>query len=239
MIRNCLLFALLSPVMMSGQVKDVSAYKNGVKLNPLGMVLNNVSILYERSLHEHWSLQLGAAYRWGGNIPKAFGFGKLIASSSSRGIQGFSITPEVRYYFNFCECEGLNTGLYAGLYGRLTRLYGDLDFHYWSGSEYIDLATAGNFRELGGGIQLGYKFIFKGRFLVDFMFAGPRLSSNKIKISVDSDYAVELVPLIEDAINEKLEWLGMDPISINPSPELESNFGFRYFRYGVGFGVLF
>jgi hypothetical protein len=49
----------------------------------------------------------------------------------------------------------------------------------------------------------------------------------------------ELVPIIEDAINEKLEWLGMDPITINPSPDMEATFGFKYFRYGISFGILF
>jgi hypothetical protein len=143
------------------------------------------SLLYERNLNEHWSLQLGAGYRWGGGIPKAFGLGSLIVTSNSRGIRGFSITPEVRYYFNFCECGGSGTGLYAGLYGRYTSLYGDLTFNYWSEDQYIDVATAGNFHEMGGGLQFGYLFKIKNRFVVDIMFAGPRLASNKISFSID------------------------------------------------------
>ena len=234
-----LFLVLLTPMLVSAQVKDISAHKNNVKINLVGLILHNASLLYERSLNEHWSLQLGAGYRWGGDIPEVFGLGSLVLTSNSKGVRGYSITPEVRYYFNFCECGGPNTGLYAGLYGRFTKLYGDLSFHYWSEDQYVDVATAGNFREMGGGLQFGYLFKFKGRFLVDIMFAGPRLSTNKIKFSIDSDYAEELVPIIEDAINEKLEWLGMDPISLDPSPELEADFGFRYFRYGIGFGVLF
>ncbi|MEA3460718.1 MAG: DUF3575 domain-containing protein, partial [Bacteroidota bacterium] len=237
--RTCMFLVLLSPMLASAQLKTPTAYKNSVKLNLAGMALHNVSMLYERSLNEHWSLQLGAGYRWGGDIPKVFGLGGLIMTSNSQGVRGYSITPEIRYYFNFCECGGPGTGLYAGLYGRFTKLYGDLTFHYWSETEYIDVATAGNFRELGGGLQIGYQFKFKERFLVDFMFAGPRLASNKINFSIESDYVEELVPIIEDAINEKLEWLGMDPISLDPSTDLEANFGFKYFRYGIGFGILF
>jgi len=233
------MLVMLTPLLLSAQVKTPALYKNNVKLNLAGLALHNASLLYERNLNEHWSLQLGAGYRWGGNIPKAFGLGSLIVTSNSRGIRGFSITPEVRYYFNFCECGGSGTGLYAGLYGRYTSLNGDLTFNYWSEDQYIDVATAGNFHEMGGGLQFGYLFKFKNRFLVDIMFAGPRLASNKISFSIDSDYVEELVPIIEDAINEKLEWLGMDPITINPSPDMEATFGFKYFRYGISFGVLF
>ena len=160
-----IILVLLSPMLASAQIKTPSVYKNSVKMNLVGMALHNISLLYERSLNEHWSLQAGAGYRWGGDIPKAFG--------------------------------------------------------------------------LGGGVQFGYQFIFKERFLVDFMFAGPRLSSNKINFSLESDYLEELVPIIEDEINEKLEWLGMDPISIDSSTDLEAKFGFRYFRYGISFGFLF
>lgn len=233
------MLVMLTPLLLSAQVKTPPLYKNNVKINLVGMALHNASLLYERSLNEHWSLQLGGAFRWGGDIPKAFGLGNLVVTSNYRGLRGYSMTPEVRYYFNFCECWGSNTGLYAGLYGRLTRLYGDLTFNIWSEDQYINVATAGNFRELGGGVQFGYLFKFKNRFLVDFMFAGPRLSTNKISFSIDSDYVEELVPIIEDAINEKLEWLGQDPISIEPSPDMEAKFGFKYFRYGIGFGILF
>ena len=71
------------------------------------------------------------------------------------------------------------------------------------------------------------------------MFAGPRLAKNKMTFSVDSDYADEVIPIIEEEINEKLEWLGMEPIDIEPSTELEARFGFRYLRYGISFGFLF
>lgn len=236
---SSLFLVLLTPMLVCAQVKDLSANKNSVKMNLAGLILHNASLLYERSLNEHWSLQLGAGFRWGGDIPKAFGLGSLILTSNSQGVRGYSITPELRYYFNFCECGGPNTGLYAGLYGRFTKLYGDLTLHYWTENQYVDEASAGNFREMGSGLQLGYQFIFKDRFLVDIMFAGPRLSTNKIKFSIDSDYAEEVVPIIEDAINEKREWFGMDPISLNPSPELEADFGLRYLRYGIGFGILF
>jgi hypothetical protein len=232
---------LLLPVSVLAQADTAFTYKNSLKVNLLGMTFNNFSLLYERSLNEHWTVLAASSYRWGGDIPKTFALGNIIVNSESRGIRGFSFTPELRYYYNFCQCEGSPSGLYTGLYGRLTKYFGDLDINVWTGEEYLDVATAGNFREFGLGLQLGYQFIIKGRFLVDLMFAGPRLGTNKIKFSIESDYAEEVIPIVEEEINEKLEWLGMDPISIEPSAEanFELDFGFRYFRYAVGFGILF
>jgi len=197
----------------------VPDYKNIVKVNTAALLLSNVSLLYERKLNEHWTVLTGAGCRWGGSVPKAFGLGDVIVTSKSAGITGFSFTPEIRYYFNFCECGGSPSGLYAGLYGRFT--------------------VTSNLREFGGGLQLGYQFIFKQRWTVDFMFAGPRLSTYKIKADLESDDLEALVSAIEEKINERREAIGMDPISIDPSAELEVNFGFKNFRYAIGVGFLF
>lgn len=227
------------PGLSHAQADTLSVYNNSLKINTLSMVLRSVSLLYERSLNEHWSVQAGAGYRWGGDIPKAFALGNIVVDAQSKGIRGYSFTPELRYYFNLCDCDGASTGLYAGLYGRFTRYHGDLSIHAWTGSEYVDVISAGNLREYGLGLQLGYQFTIRKRFVVDLMFAGPRMSSNKISFSLDSDYVEELIPIIEDEINEKLEWLGLDPISIEPSTEMEAKFGFQYFRYAIGFGYRF
>jgi len=238
-VSASIILMLLIPMLARGQDTIVPDYKNIVKINTAALLLNNASLLYERKLNEHWTVLAGAGYRWGGSTPKAFGLGEIIVSNNTSGIRGFSITPEIRYYFNFCECGGSPSGLYAGLYGRYTKYYGDLTFNIWNGSEYYDALVTSNLRELGGGLQLGYQFIFKQRWTVDFMFAGPRLSTYKFKADLESNDLEALVDAIEEEVNKRLEAIGMDPISIDPSTELEANFGFRNFRYAIGFGILF
>jgi len=205
----------------------------------VAIAFNNVSLLYERQLNTNWSLIAGAGYRWGGGIPKVFGLGDVIITSSTGGLQGYSFTPEVRYYFNYCDCGGGQTGFYAGLYGRYTKFRGDLKFNVWTGSEFLDVGGIGNLRELGVGIQLGYQFVFAKRFSVDIMFAGPRKSFNKLTLSLDSQYVEEISDVLEEEINKRLEWLGKDPISINAQPETEVNFRFTNFRYGLAVGYRF
>ncbi len=225
--------------MAKAQDTIVPEYKNSVKVNTAALLFSNVSTLYERKLNQHWTVLAGAGYRWGGNAPKALGLGEAIITTESSGITGFSLTPEVRYYFNFCECGGSPSGFYAGLYGRYTKYFGSLSFNFWNGSEYKQALVASNLRELGAGLQLGYQFVFKQRWTVDIMFAGPRLSTYKLSADLDSEDLEALISTIEEEINKKLDWLGMDPISIDPSTELEVNFGFKNFRYAIGFGILF
>ena len=238
-VSACILVMLLFPLMARAQDSIVPDYKNIVKVNTAALLFSNVSLLYERKLNEHWTVLAGTGYRWGGSVPKVLGLGDVIVSSETNGITGFSITPELRYYFNFCECGGSPSGFYTGLYTRFTKYYGDLTFNVWNGSEYYDALVTSNLRELGGGLQLGYQFIFKQRFTVDFMFAGPRLSTYKLKADLDSDDLEALVSAIEEGINERRAAIGMDPISIDPSAELEANFGFKNFRYAIGVGFLF
>lgn len=231
--------ALLLSIPGYSQTLRDSIYKNTIKLNSAAIILNNASLLYERDLKKNWSLMLGAGYRWGGDIPKAFGMGSLVVTSESSGLRGYSLTPEVRYYFNFCDCGAPKTGFYAGLYGRFSRFYGDLTFNVWNGSDYIDVGAAGNLREFGGGIQLGYQFVFKKRFVVDLMFAGPRRSHLRMDLNLDSEFLEESIPLIEEEINKRLAWLGKDPISLDVHPEVHHTFGFTNFRYAVGIGYRF
>ena len=66
---------------------------------------------------------------------------------------------------------------------------------------------------------------------------GPGFSL-KESFSIESDYLDELVPAIEEEINRRLDLLGIDPISIDPSSEMKANFGYRNFRYCIGIGIL-
>jgi hypothetical protein len=234
-----LILALFLSIPTYSQTLKDSTYKNTIKVNGAGVLLNNASLLYERDLKKNWSMMLGAGYRWGGDIPKAFGLGSVVVTSNSKGLRGYSITPEVRYYFNYCECGGPRTGFYAGIYGRFTRLYGDLAFNVWNGSEYIDVGAAGGLREFGGGIQLGYQFVFKKRFVIDLMFAGPRRSHLKVDLALESDFIEDAIPLIEEEINKRLAWFGKEPISLDMHPEVEHTFGFTNFRYALGIGYRF
>lgn len=224
---------------LAAQPVEPEMYRNAVKINSMALYFKNISLQYERRLNNHWTVLMGAGYKWGGKIPEVVGLGEVVLTSSTSGLRGYNFTPEVRYYFNFCDCTGSHTGFYAGLYARNTKFYGDLTFNFWNGTNYVDVAGTGNMREFGAGVQLGYQFVFKKRFIVDLMFAGPRTSFQRAKLTIDSDYAAELIPLIEEELNKRLEWFGRDPVSIPVRAETEVDFNITSFRYALGFGYIF
>jgi hypothetical protein len=234
--------AMLSLFLVSGSgygqsLKD-TAYSNTVKINLAAGYFRNVSLFYERWFNDRWSAQLGAGYKITGKIPKFAALGDFVVTSNTGGIRGFSVAPEVRYHFNLCDC-GRHTGLYAGAYSKLTWLYGDVTFNHWNGSEYVDVGAAGDLREIGFGLQLGYQFTLWERLVVDLFFMGPRTSFQKLHMELDSDFATEVIPRIEEELNKRLEALGLDPVEIPVSPEFTIDFRFNNFRYGIGIGYIF
>ncbi len=228
---------LLSPGLTAQDTKD-SVKRNEIKLNLVASQFRNISLYYEHLLNENWSLQLGAAYKIGGQIPKFVGLGELVISSPTGGVAGYSFTPEVRYYFrNFSEPVG--QGLYLGGYTRYTYFFGEVLFQYWDGNEYLDLEAAGNLSEFGLGLQLGYKVVLKEKWVIDLMFMGPRASLNWVGMELESEFAEEVIPKIEAEINKRLEGLGMEPISLPTEAGAHTRFNMINFRFALAIGYRF
>ncbi len=237
-----LILSVVSLILLTGsgfgQSPKDTAYSNSVKINLAAGLFRNLSLFYERRFSDRWSFQVGAGYKFMGKIPKIAGLGEFVVTSNTRGIMGFGFAPEVRYHFNMCDC-GRYTGLYAGAYSKVSYYYGDLTFLHWNGNRYVDVGGAGNLWESGIGIQLGYQFTLWERVVVDLFFMGPRISYQKLHMKLDSDFAGEVIPRIEEELNRRLEALGLDPVEIPVSPEFSVGFRFNNFRYGVGIGYIF
>ena len=75
--------------------------------------------------------------------------------------------------------------------------------------------------------------------IVDLLFLGPRTSFQRLTLALDEDFASEIIPLIEAEINERLDWWGIDPISMPDNPSVSVDFRFNHFRYAIGIGFLF
>lgn len=230
-------FLLVSAGSAAQQNKD-SIYYNSVKWNVAGLGFNNISMFYERTLNDHWSVQLGAAYKFGGDIPEFLGLGQIAVEVESGGLTGYSLSPEGRYYFWNKRCDE-RSGLYLGAYGRIADFTGNLTFYYWDGTDYVDIGGAGDIQEYGLGLQLGYQVTLGKHWLVDLMFMGPRTSFHRLKLELDSDFLEEVIPIIEDELNEKLAWWGMDPVTLTEESTVKIDFRFSNFRYGIGVGYRF
>jgi hypothetical protein len=129
------------------------AYRNAIKLNVPSLVLGNISMSYERVLSEKVSVQLQAGYWVGGTI-------------QDTKWTGYSLTPEVRYYFT----DHLRPeGAYLAAFGRYQEIESDIK----NAESQVSL------QRIGGGVAIGYQFVLGGRVTWD-TFVGPQILHNTI-----------------------------------------------------------
>jgi hypothetical protein len=127
--------------------------ENGLKLNILSPVYNNLSLSYQHLVTPFKSFQITAAY---------MDFNDYVnEGNDDLRVQGFSLTPEFRINFNG---YGLN-GFYAGPFLR----YMDYQKIYNNTSYLIEDSK---FKSIGLGFNIGHQFIIKNTVLID-LFAGP------------------------------------------------------------------
>jgi hypothetical protein len=236
--RAIMLLIACSATVVLAQDSIAVHLPNALKLNIAAAAFRKVSLSYERQLNGHWSLEAGGGYKFGGKIPKFIGLGDFAVTSDTRGLRGYSISADARYHFSNCPCDG-RTGLYAGAYINTSGLWGDLRFSYWNGTDYVDAGGTGDLREYGIGLQLGYQLVLRERFIIDLLFMGPRTSFQRLKMDLDSQFAADVIPQIEEEINQRLDWWGMDPISIPTDASAVVDFRFNNFRYSISVGYLF
>jgi hypothetical protein len=202
------------------------------------MAFNKISLKYGYQFHPRWILEAGTGYKYGGQIPKFLGLSDLILSRESSDLKGLSFSLGSRYYLKRCDCPG-SEGFYLGPYLAFNRFWTDLFFQLGSNTNPVIAEGSGEMWEWGLGLQVGYQLVFRDRFFLNLMFMGPRFSFHNLNVEVGSQYASELVPLLEQEINERLDWVGLDPISIPVSGDIKTQFTFPNFRYSIGIGVLF
>lgn len=165
LIVSVILIAVTGTVF--GQVRRGQTYeselKNVIKINPLSLVLTNISVSYERIITGRIGIQLQAGYWIGGNI-------------GNTKWSGMSLTPELRYYLTNQERP---KGLYLAAFGRYQEIQAEIQD---SNSEWA-------VSRIGGGVSVGYQMLFGGRVTWDIFF-GPQYlvnSGSKDEIST-ADY---------------------------------------------------
>jgi len=217
-------------------------YPNIIKINSLALAFSNISLVYERGIIPRVSVGIGMGYKYAGAEPKLLHVNSSTIGVQLDKIQGFSITPDARYYLKTCDPDKLE-GLYAGLYLRYTGYKTTADFQYNPENgpvEYYNPDIAMN--EYGVGIQLGYQLLLWERLSIDFLFLGPRYSSYHFSYSFHRQPSQEFLGDLSEYLNEVVDRLGAD-YNVNVKQEGEasasSTFSFANMRFGLSFGFAF
>ena len=155
MKKSSLLLSLMLCLGLFG-VNTVSAQKqNAIKIIPLALAMSNVSISYERFFTEKASFQIQGGYWLGGTI-------------GSAKFNGFSATPEVRFYVSDSESP---KGFYLAPFAR---------YEAWNGYDKEATSEKVTVSRIGGGAVAGYQFLM-GKTVTMDIFTGPRYYSTSFK----------------------------------------------------------
>lgn len=223
-------------------MKDFKGYKNIVKVNTLATPFKNLSLSYERVLWPRISGSMGLGYKFAGREPKVLSSDNFNITFEPESITGISATPEMRYYFRPCE-PGAADGFYVGGYLRFSRYTTGSKFTYKPFDQEIYHYTADfGMNEYGMGLQLGYMLVIRKRFVVDFMFLGPRYSRHFAFLNFKSQISDQFLEDLNNYFNEIMDRFGLDytlDIKRENIYDTKASFGFANMRFGISVGYSF
>ena len=224
------------------QQEEKITYPNIIKINSLALVFSNISLLYERGIIPRVSAGIGVGYKYAGTEPKLLQGDNSTIGMHLGNIQGFSITPEARYYLKTCDPLKLE-GFYAGLYLRYTGYKTDAVFQYTPENASVEEYDAViELNEYGVGIQLGYQMLLWERFSIDFLFFGPRFSSYDFGYKFNKQPSQEFLDDFSAYLNEVIDRFGLDQnvdIKQEGNARASTAFSFAAIRFGISLGFAF
>jgi Protein of unknown function (DUF3575) len=241
-----LFIVLIAALKTSAQEKDTliitqsKDYKNTVKVNVTSWILyhGGVQVNYERILSKKRSFTV-----FGGIIQ--FPVPSVIANSSlvfnnDKKKSGFSIGADYRFYLASENKYNAPRGVYLAPFVSY--------YHFNNQRTGRDSLNPANSLLLNTtvdffnvGVELGYQFVIKNRFVIDCVLLGPGLSSYHFNIKLDgsSGNYNEQVQAILDALKAKFPLLKDVSSDEGVSKNGISNFWSVGFRYCINIGYRF
>ena len=167
--------------------------QNVVKYNLLGTIAyRNIPLYFERAIYGPVAISAGFAYK----IPTKAGgvYGTAIKNivESVGGeadfgkIKGFSVTPELKFYFSE---KGAPKGFYIAPYFRYSRYRLNMSASGTNPTDkvYYDADVAFQYESIGGGVQLGVQWLINDIFAIDWFFFGPGYINHNLSVDVTSN----------------------------------------------------
>ena len=231
----------------------LQAQKSAVKLGLGGLFVTAPNLRFEQAIGERMSFQITGSYKFPTNLNLNNNNDSEVSFTDAK-LSGFAIIPELRFYLGQANA-GTIRGFYLAPYLKFHK-YGtgttaDFDYTDRDGQLYNlqpDLNL--NLITIGGGLQLGYHWIFGEHFSLDWHFLGLGGDFHRLKAKADfsngdvdlKDVATFLIdeynansetPL--ELTEEDLESIPIDGKSI----KFNAPFPFVGFRAGLSIGYAF
>ncbi len=192
---------LIGLFLMSGLY--IQAQEVVVKINPLSLLVVTANIQGEYVINNKTSVQLGILV---GKVGLSIGNTGL---SQEIGYTWLGLTPEIRYYYQKMQREAPN-GLYLATYMRykLTKR-SFLASVYDPGRKLYTSGTVTRTHHLfGGGVLLGYQWLFCDSFYLDLFF-GPQYLSGPSTYLIECESCSGNESLVEEPKGVPLRGAGI------------------------------
>lgn len=161
------------------------AQANLVKINLPSLVLNNVSLQYERLLMRKISVAVGLRFMPERKLPFANTLLNVLGEPDPQvrdlldftRIDGFAITPEFRFYLG-----SYGKGVYLAPFLRYETFGLHSRLQFSTGDNVYPIQFDGRFSRIGGGILLGAQHKLARQFYLDWWITGPYVGSAKTSL---------------------------------------------------------
>jgi hypothetical protein len=219
--------------------------RNIIKYNAGAMALYPKSLVwsYERLTKPNQSFSIVAGYL---QFPELKKRGNLIEIKDNVTKNGFTLGGEYRFYLEkenkYKAPHGVFIGPYLNMYHFDNKR--KLSVSSSDGSTTTEASLNSKLNIVNVGFQMGYQFLFKDRWTLEFIFMGPALSRYSIDLKLSGNYDVDEKKILADELLTTLvdkfpiikELLSDKEIKIDGQTNTWAP-GFRYqFNVGYRFG---
>lgn len=216
--------------------------KNVVRLNLTSSIFNTVGISYERVFKDRFSANLSISFKPAKELAPIFNFsGSGITLKGTPELGGHYFTPEVRWYCDGRDVRRAPRGFYLGTYYRYGETYLKANINYVDEEYDLNANFKFTLREHGFGINIGYQLLaIKERLVLDFVFAGPRISAYTLVAEASSDLNGEFYRQLAENLNDQLGFSFLDPgLELDNKRKQKVNTTFLGYRYAICIGFAF
>lgn len=231
------IFAIGNSYCQELEVEDIK--KNEIAIVLLDLIDGSYNFKYERLLGDHFSANLGLAYKGENGLFSLSGLDGEKIKTNDITYSGLKITPELRYYLNNSCHESLR-GFYFGAYLKYSRYQSDLIGTYINtAQESFSIEFDATVKVTSVGFMVGYKLPISKRFSLDFLIAGPGSGNYEFTFKNKKDLPDEFYEDFNNALEKYPIFNFLNGDFRFSSIDRKTKFSAVSFRYGISLGYSF
>ncbi|WP_299212337.1 DUF3575 domain-containing protein [uncultured Aquimarina sp.] len=232
-MQNKILIVICFLVISMAQAQE----KNHISIDPILPVFGTIQLQYERAISDKISVGISLGLKTGSGIFRVSGINGDRISIDEFNFKGIKILPEFRWYTQKSR-NGL-FGFYVGAYAKYQNFTDEILGVYTDSNQMNStIEIDANIITFAGGLEIGYKLMIWERFFIDFLIAGPGISTNKIKLVEKQPIPDEFYDDVSDALSEYAVFDGLN-LDFRINGNQDTDIVLPAFRYGIKLGYSF